>query len=57
MANTVRMYDRDFYAWAVASAGLIRAGRLEEVDLDHVAEKLEGIGKSERRAVVTGAGG
>jgi hypothetical protein len=57
MANTVRMYDRDFYAWAVANAELIRAGRLDEVDLVHVAQELEGIGKSERRAVVTGAGG
>ena len=57
MASTVRMYDGDFYAWAVANAELIRAGRLDEVDLVHVAQELEGIGKSERRAVVTGAGG
>jgi hypothetical protein len=53
MAEGSPLYDRDFYAWAVASADLIRAGRLSEVDLVHVAEELEGMGKSERRALTS----
>jgi hypothetical protein len=38
-------------AWALENAALLRAGRLEEIDAAHIAEELEDLGKSERRAL------
>lgn len=40
-------YDRDFYGWALQQAALLRAGRLEEADLENVAEEIESLGRSE----------
>ena len=41
-------YDRDYAEWAAETAKLLREGRLQEVDLDHVAEEIEDMGKSQR---------
>lgn len=49
MSTATDLYERDFYAWAMRNAGLIRQGRLAEVDLGNVAEELESMGRSERR--------
>lgn len=45
------LYDTDLYAWATGNAALIRAGRLAEVDFEHIAEELESMGASERNAL------
>jgi hypothetical protein len=39
-------YDDDFYAWAACQAELLRAGRLGEADIEHIAEEIESLGKS-----------
>ena len=52
MPSNTSLYDRDFYAWANEQAALIRAGRLEEVDLENVAEEIESMGRSERRELI-----
>ena len=44
-------YDRDLVYWAIENAALLRAGRLDEIDAAHIAEELEDLGKSERRAL------
>jgi hypothetical protein len=49
--TTKTLYDTDFVAWADETAALVRAGRLDEVDLEHVAEEIEGLAGSNRRAV------
>ncbi|HYN77574.1 MAG TPA: DUF29 domain-containing protein [Lamprocystis sp. (in: g-proteobacteria)] len=46
------LYERDFHAWANEQAGLLRAGKLASVDLAHVAEEIESMGRSERRELV-----
>jgi hypothetical protein len=46
-------YDHDFYAWAKEQAALLRAGRLSEADVAHIAEEIESLGKSEKRALVS----
>jgi uncharacterized protein DUF29 len=46
-------YDRDFYAWANEQAALLRAGKLGEADLKHVAEEIESMGKTEKRELVS----
>jgi hypothetical protein len=48
-----RLYDQDFYAWANEQAGLLRAGRLSEADIEHIAEEIESMGKTEKRELIS----
>ena len=49
MFDLLTLHDRDFYAWTLQQASLLREGRLSEADIDHIAEELESMGASERR--------
>lgn len=49
----VVLYDQDFYAWTNAQAGLLRAGKLSEADIEHIAEEIESMGKSEKRELIS----
>jgi hypothetical protein len=52
IADTERVsYDQDYYAWLMENAALLQDGRLDAVDLVHLAEELEDMGRSERRAL------
>ena len=44
-----QLYDQDFHAWANEQVGLLRAGRLSEADIEHIAEEIESLGKIEKR--------
>jgi hypothetical protein len=46
-------YDADFCAWAVAQANLLRAGRLAEADIAHIAEEIEDLAKRDRRELAS----
>lgn len=46
------LYERDFYAWANEQAALLRAGKLTQADIEHIAEEIESMGKSEKRELV-----
>jgi hypothetical protein len=46
-------YERDFYAWANEQAALLRAGRLGEADIAHIAEEIESMGRTEKRELVS----
>jgi hypothetical protein len=45
------LYDRDYSAWLVKQAAHLRAGRFDQLDCEVLAEELEDMGRSERRAV------
>jgi hypothetical protein len=45
-------YDLDFYAWANEQAALLRAGKLSGADVEHIAEEIESMGRSEKRELV-----
>ncbi len=47
------LYDRDFYAWTTEQSGLLRAGKVSEADLEHIAEEIESMGRSEKRELVS----
>ncbi|MCP9321047.1 DUF29 domain-containing protein [Acetobacter persici] len=47
------LYDHDFYAWTNEQAGLLRAGKLSEADLEHIAEEIDSMGKSEKRELIS----
>ncbi|MFM8444693.1 MAG: DUF29 domain-containing protein [Methylococcus sp.] len=42
-------YESDVVAWANEQARLLRAGRFDLLDIVHVAEEIEDVGKSEQR--------
>jgi len=42
-------YEKDFCAWADTNVRLLRLGRFSEIDVEHIAEELEGMTRSERR--------
>jgi uncharacterized protein DUF29 len=44
-------YEGDYYAWLTEQAALLRARCGEALDYDNLAEELEDMGRSERRAV------
>jgi hypothetical protein len=46
-------YEQDFYAWTMENADLIRKGKLADLDLEHIAEELETMGRSERRELLS----
>jgi Domain of unknown function DUF29 len=48
---TKTLYDTDFVEWAAHMAELLRQGRLDDLDLEHIAEEMEDLGNSERSAV------
>lgn len=51
MTETIS-YETDFHAWAMRNAELLRQGRLNDLDAEHIAEELESIGASERRELL-----
>ena len=44
-------YERDFYQWTQTQAASLRQGKLTEVDLKNIAEEIESMGRSDRRAI------
>ena len=42
-------YDIDVVAWSNEQAQLIRGDKFDQLDLEHVAEEIEDVGKSEQR--------
>jgi len=47
------LHERDFYAWSLEQAALLRAGRAAEADLETIAEEIESMGKGEKRELVS----
>ena len=43
------LYDRDFVEWTRCNAALLRAGRLNEIDAEHIAEEIEDLGAGQER--------
>jgi hypothetical protein len=56
MATSIRstrnaLYEGDFAAWAEAQAEALRAGRLDVLDLEHLAEEIGDLSNRERDAI------
>jgi Domain of unknown function DUF29 len=49
MMRPAELYDRDFFEWTQCNAALLRAGRFDQADVEHIAEEIEDMGKSQRR--------
>jgi hypothetical protein len=53
MISRLSLYDTDFFAWSQEQAELLRTGRADEADLAVIADEIESMGKSQRRAIVS----
>jgi len=47
-----KLYETDFYAWANEQAALLRAGKLSAADIEHIAEEIESMGRTEKRELI-----
>lgn len=43
------MYDSDFFGWTRQQAELLKAGKLSDLDTEHLIEEIEAMGRRERR--------
>jgi len=46
-------YEQDVVAWANEQAALLRAGKLSAIDIEHIAEEIEDVGRSEKRELAS----
>ena len=46
-------YDKDVILWSEDQARLLRAGRFAELDIEHLADEIEDVGKSEKRELAS----
>ena len=49
MNQEITDYNADIIKWARQQAALLRAGRFSALDIEHIAEEIEDVGKSEER--------
>ena len=50
-ARPAPTYERDFHAWSQDQASRLRRGRPGNVDWENIAEEIEGLGRSDKRAL------
>ncbi|WP_250479444.1 MULTISPECIES: DUF29 domain-containing protein [unclassified Caballeronia] len=46
-------YEQDVVLWAKEQAALLRSGQLSALDIEHIAQEIEDVGKSEQRELVS----
>ena len=51
--STATSYDKDVILWSQEQARLLRAGRFAELDIEHLADEIEDVGKSEKRELAS----
>ena len=49
MSTPLHSYNGDIVAWANEQARLLREGQFSQLDIEHIAEEIEDVGKSEQR--------
>ena len=46
------LYEKDFYSWINKNVLLLKAHKLEKLDVEHLIEELEGMARSQKRALI-----
>ena len=46
-------YERDLALWSRQQAALLRSGKWAELDIEHLEDEIEDVGKSERREIIS----
>lgn len=47
--DLTRLYNEDFFEWTRSNGKALRKGMFEQVDVDHIAEEIEDLGKRDLR--------
>ena len=47
--QSTTLYDADFYAWTQQQAERLRSGKLDQLDIENLAEEIESLGGQEQR--------
>ncbi|MEY2341300.1 DUF29 domain-containing protein [Acidithiobacillus sp. IBUN Pt1247-S3] len=47
------LYERDYFAWTQQQATILRSGQISGVDVLHLAEEIEDLGRSEKCALAS----
>ena len=50
-------YEKDVVAWAMEQAALLRAGKLSAIDIEHIAEEIEGMAGASCGSLITDSRG
>jgi hypothetical protein len=45
------MYDKDFFKWTKTQANLLKKHDLRRLDIDHLREEIESLGRSDKRSL------
>ncbi len=48
-----KSYDTDVVLWAQEQAALLRSGQFSKIDLEHIADEIEDVGKTEKRELAS----
>lgn len=48
-----KLYEHDIYAWTQQTAELLRQRRFQELDIEHLVEELETMGRRDRQELVS----
>lgn len=51
--NNYHLYDKDFYGWLIKNAELLKQKNFDELDIEHLIEEVESMGRSEKRQLMT----
>ena len=51
LAQPQGLYEQDFYAWVVEQVAALRSGQTQRLDMENLAELIEDMSRSLRRAV------
>jgi hypothetical protein len=51
MSTNATLYDTDFYQWTQEQATLLEHGKVQALDLEHLAEEITSLGISQRHAL------
>lgn len=51
--STISLYERDIHAWTEQTADLLRKRRFQDIDIEHLIEELESMGRRDRHQLVS----
>jgi hypothetical protein len=51
VTNQLKLYDQDYCLWLEKTSQLLRERRFNEIDINNLVEEIEGLTKSDRRAI------
>ena len=51
--TTKKLYEQDFYLWIQTTVKLLSEGKLKELDIEHLIEEIDSMGRREKKELKT----